>query len=294
MNSVTGTFLTLLGTVLNFLPRIVNAAILLIVGYFIARLVLGLLTKGLRALHFDNIADRAGITRFLRLAGTQLDAARVLAAVVFWWIFLFFIEMAFNALQLTQITNYINAILGYLPDVFAAILIVVVGALLANLVADIVRGAASEAGLAMAPVLASVARWAIIIFAVLAALTQLNVAQNMIFILFAAAVGMFALAGGLAFGLGSVDAARGMISGYTTGNVLQPGQRVQIGQFSGTVVRHDLSTTIVDTDAGQIAIPNAEFAHQRITMLGSDGYQEVRQSRTRQPAQGIPPGEPVA
>ena len=277
MNSVTATFLTLLATVINFLPRIVNAAILLIVGYFIARLVRGLLTKGLRAAHFDNVADRAGITRFLRMAGTQLDAARVLAVVVFWWIFLFFIEMAFNALELTQITNYINAILGYLPNVFAAILIVVIGALIANLVADIVRGAAGEAGLTMAPVLASLARWAILIFAVLAALTQLNVAQNMIFILFAAAVGMLALAGGLAFGLGGVDAARGLISGYTSGNMLQPGQRVQIGQFTGTVVRHDLNTTIVDTDAGQIAIPNAELAHERITMMNSDGYQPPRQ-----------------
>lgn len=277
MNSVTGTFLTLLGTVINFLPRIVNAAILLIVGYFIAKLVRGILTKGLRALHFDNVADRAGITRFLRMAGTQLDAARVLAEVAFWWIFLFFIEMAFNALQLTQITNYINALLGYLPNAFAAILIVVIGALVANLVADIVRGAAGEAGLSLTPVLAGLARWGIIIFAVLAALTQLNVAQNMIFILFAAAVGMLALAGGLAFGLGGVDAARGLISGYTSGNMLQPGQRVQIGQFSGTVVRHDLNSTIVDTEAGQIAIPNGELAHERITMIGSDGYQQPRQ-----------------
>lgn len=277
MTSVTDTFLTLLGTVLNFLPRILNAAILLIVGYLIARLVRALLIKGLRALHFDRVADRAGITHVLRLAGTQLDAARILAEVAFWWIFLFFIEMALDALQLTQITGYINAILGYVPDIFAAILIVVIGALIANVVADIVRGAAGEAGLSAAPVLANLARWGIIIFAVLAALTQLNVAQNMIFILFAAAVGMLAIAGGLAFGLGGVDAARGLISGYTTGTMLQPGQRVQIGQFSGTVLRHDLHSTVVDTDAGQMSIPNAELAHQRITMIGSDGHHQQPQ-----------------
>lgn len=277
MNSVTDTFLTLLGTVLTFLPRLVNAAILLVVGYIIARVARGVLTKGLRALHFDRVADRAGITHFLRLAGTQLDAARILAEVAFWWVILFFIEMAFNALELTQITSYINAILGYVPNIFAAILIVVIGALLANIVADIVRGAAGDAGLSAAPLLASLARWAIIIFAVLAALTQLNIAQNMIFILFAATVGMLALAGGLAFGLGGVDAARGLISGYTTGNMLQPGQRVQIGQFSGTILRHDLNSTIVDTDSGQISIPNAELARQRITMIDSDGYQQPRQ-----------------
>ncbi|MGH2514552.1 MAG: mechanosensitive ion channel family protein [Ktedonobacterales bacterium] len=271
MTSVSNTLLNLLNTVLTFLPRIVNAAILLIVGYILARVLRAALTKGLRALHFDTVADRAGITRFLRMAGTQLDAARVLAEVVFWWIFLFFLEMAFNALGLVQITSYINAILAYLPDVFAAVLIVVIGALIANIVADVVRGAAGEAGLSSAPLLAAIARWAIVIFAVLAALTQLNVAQNMIFILFAAFVSMLALAGGLAFGLGGVDTARGLLSGIASGRMLQPGQRVQIGQYTGTVVRHDLNATVVDTETGHISIPNSELSHERITMLGADG-----------------------
>ncbi|HLZ22812.1 MAG TPA: mechanosensitive ion channel domain-containing protein [Ktedonobacterales bacterium] len=278
MTSVTDTLLNLLNTVLAFLPRIVNAAILLIVGYIIARLVRTGLTKGLRALHFDRVADRAGITRFLQMAGTQMDAARVLAVVAFWWIFLFFVEMALNALELVQITGYVNAILGYLPNVFAAVLIVVIGALIANIVADVVRGAAGGAGLAAAPLLATAARWAILIFAVLSALTQLNVAPNMIFILFAAFVGMLAIAGGLAFGLGGVDAARGLLSGMSSGSMLQPGQRVQIGQHTGTVLRHDLNTTVVDTGAGQISIPNSELSHERITMLGTDGMQP------RQPA----------
>src|SRR5215469_4521127 len=145
----------------------------LIVGYFIAKLIRGVLIKGLRALHFDNVADRAGITRFLRMAGTNLDAARVLADVVFWWIFLVFIELALNALGLVEISGFLNAVLGYIPNVLAAVLIIVIGALLANLIADVVRGAAGEAGLSMAPLLADLARWAIIIFAVLAALTQL-------------------------------------------------------------------------------------------------------------------------
>lgn len=275
MTSVTNTFLNLLNTVLTFLPRIVNAAILLIVGYIIARLIRAGLTKALRAAKFDNVADRAGITRFLRMAGTQLDAARVLAEIVFWWIFLFFIEMALNALELVQITGYINAILGYLPNVFAAVLIVVIGALIANIVADVVRGAAGEAGLSTAPLLATVARWAIVIFAVLTALTQLNVAQNMIFILFAAFVGMVALAGGLAFGLGGVETARGLVSGWGAGKALQPGQRVRIGQQAGTIIRHDLNSTVVDTGDGQLFIPNAELAHQHVTLLdgSGDGHQ---------------------
>jgi hypothetical protein len=268
--------LTLLNEVLLFLPRLLTFAVILIVGYLIARVVRTLLTKGLRAIHFDNIATRAGVTRALELAGTRLDAAAVLAEVVFWWIFLVFIEMAVDALGLTQITAFINAVLGYIPNVFVAILILIIGALIANVVADVVKGAAGEAGLTMAPMLAGVARWAILLFAFLAALTQLNVAQNMIFILFAALVGMMALAGGLALGLGGVDTARGLISGWAMGRNLQPGQKVQIAGQMGTVVRHDLNTTVVDTGTGQITIPNSELAHEQITLLGSDGRPPAR------------------
>lgn len=267
MTSVTDTFLSLLNTVLTFLPRIVNAAILLIVGYIIARIVRELLIRGLRVLHFDDVADRTGITRFLRLAGTSLGAARILAEVAFWWVLVLFIEMALNALELVQITNYLNAVLAYLPNVFAAILIVVIGALLAAIVADIVRGAAGEAGMSTAPMLASLARWAILIFAVLAALTQLHVAQGMILILFGAAMAMLALAGGLALGLGGVETARGLMSGWAAGKALQPGQRVRIGQHAGTIIRRDLSAVVMDTDAGLLFIPNVELAHQRITVL---------------------------
>ena len=278
--------LQLLNEVLLFLPRLVIFAVILIVGYIIARIVRTLLTKGLRAVHFDDIADRAGVTRALELAGTRLDAAAVLAAVVFWWIFLVFIELAVNALGLTQISDFINAVLGYLPNVFVAILILIIGSLLANVVAGVVRGAAGEAGLTTAGLLADVARWAILVFAFLAALTQLNVAQNMVFILFAAFVGMIALAGGLALGLGGVDSARSLLSGWTLGRMLQPGQRVLIGQQQGTVVRHDLNTTVVDTGTGQVSIPNSDLTHERITMLGSDSNPspQIRQPRTPAPA----------
>ncbi|MGZ3639243.1 MAG: mechanosensitive ion channel family protein, partial [Ktedonobacterales bacterium] len=251
--------MNLLSEVILFIPRLVTFLLILLVGYIVARVVRTLLAKGLRALHFDNIADRAGVTRALELAGTRMDAAEVLGVVAFWWIFLVFAEIAVSSLGLTEITAFVNSVLAYLPNIFVAILILIIGALLANVVAGLVRGAAGGAGLSTASLMAEVARWAILIFAFLAALTQLNVAQNMIFILAAGIIGMLAIAGGLALGLGGADTARGLIAGWAMGRMLQPGQRVQIGQQVGTVIRHDMSTTVVDTGAGQISIPNASL-----------------------------------
>ncbi|HKT38350.1 MAG TPA: hypothetical protein VJR48_08250, partial [Ktedonobacterales bacterium] len=207
------TLLSLLDQILVFLPRVLSFAIILFIGYLVARIVRGLLVKGLRAVRFDTLADRAGVGHFLEAARIHLDATHVLALIVFWWIFLAFISLAVESLGLTTLTNFTNSVLAYIPNLAVAALILIVGALLANLLGDVVRGAASNAGLTTAAIIGGIARWAVLVFAFMAALTQLNVAQNLILILFTALVGMLAIAGGLAFGLGGVETARGLIAG---------------------------------------------------------------------------------
>ncbi len=271
IRSTSDAFLQLWGQAIVFLHNIVGAAVWLLVGYIVARLVKAVLVKALHAIRFDRVVDRAGVEHALQAAGTRMDAADVLGTVVFWWIFLMFVENAVTALGISTLTAFINAILGYIPNVFAAILILIVGALIANVVAGIVRGAATEAGLTTAGLLANVARWGILLFAALSALTQLNVAQNMIFILFAGLVTMLAIAGGLAFGLGGVDSARSLLAGQAMSSMLQPGQQVQIGNQTGRVVRHDMNTTVLETGSGLTSIPNAALAKEQVTVLNGGG-----------------------
>ena len=151
IQSARDAFLQLWGQAIVYLHNIIGALIWLIIGYIVARVVRTILIKGLRAIHFDQITDRVGVGRALQAAGTKLDAAAVLAAVAcvaFWWISLYFIENAFTVLGFAQATLFINQALGYLlPNIFAAIIIVIVGGLIANVAAGIVRGAASEARL---------------------------------------------------------------------------------------------------------------------------------------------------
>jgi hypothetical protein len=218
LHSVGDTLLTLLNQVLLYVPKVISAAIILIIGYIIARIVSSLVTKGLRLVHFDQVADRAGITAMLQRAGTRMDGARLLGTIAFWWIFLMFIVNALNALALPTITAYLSLLLGFIPKLFVAFLIVVVGALIANVVAGAIRGATAATGTTMSGLLGTLARWFILLFAVLAAVTQLGIAQSMIFILFASALGMVALAGGLAFGLGGRETASQIVNTWHSRN----------------------------------------------------------------------------
>jgi len=268
INNIGDAFNAFFGEVVIYLPKVIGALIVLLIGYIVARILRTVLTNALRAVKFDQITDRAGVGQALKAAGTDLDAAAVLAALVYWFVFLFFINAALNTLGLEQITAFITAILAYLPNVFVAIIILIVGALLANIMARVATGAASEAGLGTASLIGSVARYAILGFAVLTALTQLHVGENMVQILFAGLIAMLAIAGGLAFGLGGVDSARGLLASQSAGGLLQPGQKVRIGEQSGTVVRHDINSTVLKTDNGQISIPNSTLGREHVTILG--------------------------
>jgi hypothetical protein len=196
----------------QLIGHIIVALVILLIGYIVARFFRALLQRVLVAVGFDSIANRAGVGTALQRAKINLDAAGVLAALVFWFIFLFFIDLAVQALGIEAVTVLLGAVIAYLPNVFAAILILIVFALVANLVADLVRGAAGAAGLPSAGLLAGVARWGILLFAFSSALSQLKIAEYEVNTLFTALVATVAIAAGIAFGLGGVDSARNLLN----------------------------------------------------------------------------------
>jgi hypothetical protein len=199
-----------LNDLLLFVPRLLGALLILLIGWLIAKAVEALVSRGLRAVRFNQVADRAEIDQFLDRAGVRLDPAAVVGKLAYWFLFLIFIGAAFNAFGLTQVNALINQIVAYLPNIVVALVVLLVGALLAQFVANLVRGASGTARLGDPGLLAGLARAAVLAFAFLIALDQLNIGQAIVNTLFMAFVGMIALAGALAFGLGGREVASRM------------------------------------------------------------------------------------
>jgi hypothetical protein len=196
-----------LNDLLLFLPRLLGALVILLVGWLLAKAVEALVAKGLRAVRFNQVADRAEIDQFLDRAGVRLDPSSVVGKLAYWFLLLIFIGAAFNAFGLTQVNAVINQIIAYLPNVVVALVVLLVGALLAQFAANLVRGASGTARVGDPGLLAGLARAAVLTFAVLIALDQLNIGETIVNTLFMAVVGMLALAGALAFGLGGREVA---------------------------------------------------------------------------------------
>ena len=201
-------FANAVNLILTFIPRLIGFLIILIVGLIIAALVAKAVTMLLRKVGFDRMADRIGLTRFEQRMGVKMDAAGILGKIVYWFIVLIFLVPAADALGVPAVSNVLNSLVAYIPNVFVAILVLFLGALAATVVADLVRGVVASANIGNPNIFAGIARWAIIGFAALIALEQLKVAPDLINELFGAVVAAVAIAFGLAFGLGGQDAAR--------------------------------------------------------------------------------------
>src|SRR5215467_4913287 len=194
--------------ILTFIPRLIGFLIILIVGLIIATVVAKALTFLLRKIGFDRMANRIGLTRFEQRMGVQMDTAGILGKIVYWFIVLIFLVPAADALGVPAVSNVLNELVAYIPNVFVAILVLFLGALAATVVADLVRGAVASANIGNPNLFAEIARWVIIGFAALVALEQLKITPDLINELFGAIVLALAIAFGLAFGLGGQDAAR--------------------------------------------------------------------------------------
>ena len=196
-------------TLIAALPAILGAIVLLVLGWIIAGIVGGLIARGLRAIKVDAMADRAGVTAFLRRAQVKADAAGVIAGVAKWYIRLIFVLLAANAVGLTAVSTVVNQVLAFIPNLIVAVFILAAFSWLASLARNVVSGVSMP----NAKTLGMLAYGATFGFGVIAAATQIGVAAPLVEVLFAGIVLGLALAFGLAFGLGGRDEAAQMWRG---------------------------------------------------------------------------------
>jgi len=191
----------------NFLPGLLAAILIFIIGAVVATILRRILVRVLDTVNFEKALSSTGIPQALKNAESSLTVTSLLGELLRWFVILIFLIPAVDQLGLGAVNDVLKSLLLYIPNVVVAVIIVAIGAILAKIARDFVTATAAGLGGELAQIVGEVARWAIIIFAVLAALTQLGVATDLIKILFTGFVAMVAIAGGLAFGLGGKETA---------------------------------------------------------------------------------------
>jgi len=182
-----------------------GATAILLTGYFLARQVEKWMEQALRRLGFNRVADAGGFSEAMGRTGSHLDPAHAIGKLVFWLVMLVVILLASTALGLESINDMFGLMLSYIPTVIAAVVIVILG----MIVAEFVRGLilASAGAVSGVPTVAKVAKAAVVMISIFMALQQVGVAEEIVTAAFSLILGAVALAVGLAFGLGNRDLA---------------------------------------------------------------------------------------
>ena len=225
MQAITQSLSDGLGAILGALPALIGALIILVIGFIIAKVLQGVVTRVLQSMGFQGWMESGGIKQFFDRSQTNQTPLSILGKLVFWLVFFIAITMAVDTLGISAISDVLAQFIAYIPQIIAAILILVLATLLANFVAGIVRGATGS------NVIGSVAQYGIIVFAAFAALTQLGIAKELIAPTFLILLGGLSLAAAIAFGLGGKGVAQQMVEqGYQKGGEAK--QQIQQQQQS--------------------------------------------------------------
>jgi len=197
----------MLTRIMAYIPILLGALIILIVGWIVAKIIRWIVNGLLKAVRFDTLADKAGVSKILRKGDLKITARKLISGLVYWLVIIMVLVMVANALGLPKASDILSNLFAYVPKVIAALLVLVVAMFLASFVSGIVRTVAGNAKLPKPELLAGISRWAIIIFAVTISLEQLGIAPLLVTATFNIILGSVCLAFALAFGLGGKDAA---------------------------------------------------------------------------------------
>ena len=211
--NVTGDSLRgLWGEVLGFLPALIGALIIFIIGLIIASLLEKVVERIVFYLKIDSVMRKAEVESYLQRANIRLNVGTFIGKLVYWFIIVAFLLAASDILHFTAFSEFLKQVLAFIPNVLIAVLIMLAAMVVANFLRQLVTASVAGAKLSHAKGLGALTWWVVVVFGFLTALPQVGVNSSIIQTLVMGLIAMLALAGGLAFGLGGRDHASRFLS----------------------------------------------------------------------------------
>ena len=192
---------------LNFIPALLGAIVVFVIGWFISVGVGKLISEILRRIKFNQIFEKGSWDEALAKADIKVDTSAFIGAVVKWVLVIVFLLASVEILGLFQLADFLQGVLDYLPNVMVAALIFVVTVIVVDIIEKVVRASVESIKVGHGHMVSVVIRWSIWIFAFLAILIQLKITPALMQTLFTGFIALMVIAGGLAFGLGGKEVA---------------------------------------------------------------------------------------
>lgn len=250
--------------VVNAAPRVIVGIVVVIAMLIVAKLVERVLQLILVRLHFDSLLKQVGVDALLQRVGIRESLNLLLPRLVYFLLLLLFAQTAADGFGLPAISDGIRAMFSYLPNIIAAVLIVVVGSAVSQFAGTAVTRAADESGIEFAKSLGSMVSGLILFLVAVMAIGQLQFDTAMVRIVTACVLSGMALAFGLSFGLGTRDITRNVIAGFYARKLFTPGEPLEIRGERGVLKAITATQTIIERESGTVTVANGVFLDETV------------------------------
>ena len=263
-----GVFASLLTTwneIAGFLPNLVGALVILVVGYVVAKIASAVVRRLLAAIGFDRLGERTGVADLLKRINVEKTASHILGRIVFWILMLTFLLSASESLGLDRLSATINTLVQYLPRVLGAVFILSIGLFAATFARDAVRGAAANIGSPHANTLGQTTYVLLAVIAAALAVGQLELETALLTVAVGVVITSAGIAAALAFGLGSRDVAGNVLAGTYLRDSYPPGTRIKVDGLEGEIKAVEATSTVLATaDDSEACVPNMSLLRSTV------------------------------
>ena len=246
--------------VVAYLPKLLTAIVLFLIAWVIAKILEKIISKVFILIGIDKISEKAGISNFLLSSGLPTNLSYIFARMIFWTIIALFFLPISNILGMQFFASIVDEVISYLPNLFVAIFILLIGSWGAKVISGIIRGGANRMSLDNAELIGTVTNFFILIITFIIALTQLKIETEIltnILLILIASIG-FGVA--IAFGVGSKDIFKNIIAGVYLSKALREGEQIKINNIEGKIIFIGTIMTKIETkNHEELSLPNSQL-----------------------------------
>ena len=255
-------FAALGNSIVTAAPKVAMGILLVVLGLIVAKVVEIAFRTVLIRVRFDNAIETLGIDKALHRIGFRQKLSLAIPRLIYFLVVFLLAKTVSDALGLIAISDAIGAFFSYLPNIIAALLLLILGSTVGNAAGQMVTRAAEDSGVDFAPALGKLISSLIIFVVAMMAIGQLKIDTQMVRIVTCFVLGSGAVAFGLAFGLGTRDVVRNLVVGFYVRKFLEVGKRVDIAGQSGILTAITATHTILTDEERNVIVSNATFLEQ--------------------------------
>jgi hypothetical protein len=269
-----GVFAELLARFSAAIPQLTFALLVLLIGWLIARVIRKIVRRILAGLGVDNLAERLNDIDLVQRSGMRIEISSVLAQMIYYILMLGFVIFATDMLGVPAITQMVRDVVDYLPALFSAFVLLLLGLFLADMVRGIVLTACQSMGLPSAKIIATAIFYFLFVTVAVSALAQAKINTGFMAINISIIIGALALAFAVGYGISSRDLLSNYLAGGYNRNKIQIGDDVRIIGMRGKVINIDATSLTLQTPSSEVIIPLGKIATEKVEIFYPDGQDE--------------------